>query len=199
MEKRKKQLTGILLAGGASRRMGSDKSLIDFKGIPLIQHCYTKIKDICDEIIISANIPDKYSFLNAKTIPDEVIGLGPIGGIYACLKHSGSDANLILASDMPYLSVELINYLCDHKGLAEFVVPETTPGKIEPLCAIYHKAVIPLLKKMIDKNELKIQNLRFYCSTIMVNISPDLDFYTPTLFQNINTPDDLNKLKENND
>ncbi len=99
-------ITGIILAGGRSSRMKSEKGLVKFRKKLLIEYPVNIFKEICSDIIISSN-HNKFNFLDCKVYHDEIIDCGPIGGIYTCLKKSITDYNLIAACDMPFLNNEL--------------------------------------------------------------------------------------------
>ena len=190
----KRNITGIILAGGKSTRMGKDKALIKIDGKTLIENTLEKIKDYCIKVIISANNSESYSFLNHEIIVDEQPGLGPLGGIYSCLKHSKAEKNLVMAVDIPFINKGFIENLLKHMEDGDIVVPVNENKKIEPLCAIYSKSVIPYVEKMINSNDLKVQNLSGYVKTKFVEITTDQEFYHAGLFQNLNSLSDLNNL-----
>ena len=185
-------ITGIILAGGRSSRMGTDKAFIKIGNKTLIENAIDLIKDYCGEILISTNIHTGNSFPERRLIPDERQGLGPIGGIYSCLKRSGTEQNLVIAVDIPYINNGLIQFLLSNVADFELVIPVTGKGKPEPLCAVYKKSILPYLEKMIAETDLKVQNLMKYCKTEKLNVSGEQKFYHDRLFHNVNTPDDLN-------
>ena len=188
---KKSEITGIILAGGRSSRMGTDKAFIKIGNRTLIENTYDLIKDYCSEILISANNHTGYSFPEQWIIPDDQQGLGPIGGIYSCLKRSGTVNNLVVAVDIPFINNGLIQFLLSNMADVELVVPITGKGKAEPLCAVYKKSVLPHLEKMVTELDLKVQNLMNYCKSKKLLISEELEFYNDRLFHNVNTPDDL--------
>ncbi len=187
-------ISGIILAGGRSSRMGTDKAFIQIGSKTLIEKMFDLIKKYCVEILISANDNTGYSFPGQRIIPDERHGLGPIGGIYSCLKQSRTENNLVIAVDMPFINDGLIQFLLANTGNAELVVPATGKGKIEPLCAVYRKSVAAYLEKMIAENDLKVQNLMNYCRSHKLHITREQEFYNDRLFFNVNTQADFNKL-----
>ncbi len=191
---KKADVTGIILAGGQSSRMGTDKTFVKIGGKTLIENAFNLIKDYCNKILISSNSPSGYSFPGQRIIPDEKPGLGPIAGIYSCLKHSQSDINLVVAVDVPFINHGLIQFLLSHAADADLVVPVSVQGKVEPLCAVYRKTVIPYLEKMIAENDLKVQNLLRYCKSKKIPVTSEHEFYHNRLFYNVNSPDDLSQL-----
>lgn len=93
--------TGIILAGGKSQRMGTDKWLLLLKGKPFISHIYEAMKPIFgDNIVIVSSNPeyDKYGY---KRIEDLISNKGPVGGLYTALKQSKTKFNLVLSVDVP--------------------------------------------------------------------------------------------------
>ena len=190
----KADMTGIILAGGHSSRLGTDKAFIKIGNKTLIENTYRLVTDCCKEVLISANNHAGYSFPEQRIIPDCIPGLGPVGGIYSCLKHSGTENNLVIAVDIPFINKGLVQFLLSNMADAELIIPISGNGKAEPLCALYKKSVLPHLEKMITKKDLKVQNLMHYCKSKKLPVSHEQDFYHDRLFYNINTPDDLYKL-----
>lgn len=191
---KKVDVTGIILAGGRSSRIGADKAFIKIGNKTLIENTFDLITDYCKKILISSNNKEGYSFPEHWIIPDYRQGLGPIGGIYSCLKLSGTENNLVVAVDIPFINNGLIQFLLSNMADAELVIPITGNGKAEPLCAVYKKSLLPHLEKMIAENNLKVQNLMHYCKSKKLHVSTEQEFYHNRLFHNVNTPDDLNQL-----
>lgn len=189
-----RDITGIILSGGQSSRMGTDKAFIRLGNKTLIEHTCELIREYCREILISTNKRNKYLLPEHRIIADEIKGLGPIGGIYTCLKYSGTKDNLVVAVDIPFINSGLIQYLLSFTGEAELVIPCIRGASMEPLCAVYSKSVVKYLEAMIAEKDLKVQHLMNHCNTKVVQISKELDFYDDRLFFNVNTPDDLNSL-----
>ena len=189
-----RDITGIILAGGQSSRMGTDKAFIRLGNKTFIEHTCELIRPYCREIMISTNNLNKYLHAEYRIFADEIKGLGPIGGIYTCLKHSGTKENLVVAVDIPFINSGLIQYLLSFTGEAELVMPLIRGGSPEPLCAVYSRSVIKYLEAMIAEKDLKVQHLMNRCNTKVVQIRKELDFYDDQLFFNVNTPDDLNAL-----
>jgi molybdenum cofactor guanylyltransferase len=145
--KRYRQVAGFILAGGASSRMGRDKGLLDFGGVPLILHTARLIEPLVAEVTVVGS-PRRYAKLGMHVIADDVqaqsrsssSGYGPLAGIATALVATRSPWNLILACDLPYLSAEWIDWLLSRalRSRGEAVVPRTEHG-IEPLAAVYRR------------------------------------------------------------
>jgi len=186
-------LTGIILSGGESSRMGKEKGLCLLQGKPLIEYSFDLLKKFCDSIIISSN-NNVYEYLGCQIVKDEVQGIGPAGGIYSCLRASRNDENFIISCDMPMVTGGLIRYLLSHKKDFDALIPLFN-GFPEPLCAFYHKSCIPVFKKSIEQGEYKIQNIIKGINTGFIHVKSTDQFYSPLLFTNVNTPGDITNLE----
>ena len=143
--KRYYQVAGFILAGGASSRMGRDKGLLDFGGVPLILHTARLLESLVAEVTVVGS-PQRYAALGLHAIADENDeqtrggpnrpSRGPLAGIAAALAATHSRWNVIVACDLPYLSKEWLDWLISRalRSRREAVVPRTERG-IEPLAA----------------------------------------------------------------
>ena len=114
-----------------------------------------------------------------------------MGGILTCLHRSSREKNLVLSYDMPRISPGLILYLLEHSEDYQLVVPALDSSLPEPLCALYSKSMIPVLESMAERGEYALHKALPYCRSKILLIGPDLPFYRPDLFMNLNTPQDL--------
>ena len=190
-------ITGILLAGGKSSRFGSDKALTIFNGKPLINFGLDLLKQICSDIIISSNSEHMAQF-GYRVVADEIKDIGPIGGIYSCLKQSKSPQNIVISCDTPFINKGLLQYILNHNKDFKAVIPETEHGYLEPLIACYHSEVQWVMKDLIGEGKYKMQNIMDRVPTLKLPIRDNLDFYHNRLFFNINYPTDLDKLNSDN-
>lgn len=146
----------IVLAGGASRRMGRDKSLLDVDGQPLIARVIAQLDPWLAPVLISANAPEKYTFLRRPVIPDAVTGQGPARGIASALAASPRGRNLVVACDMPRIDRALGRSLVRALDDADVAVPVDPQGHLEPLFAAYHRRVGPVLRRLLDAGGRRI-------------------------------------------
>jgi molybdopterin-guanine dinucleotide biosynthesis protein A len=188
----KKDITGIILAGGKSLRMGKDKARIDLAGKPLISYAIDVLKPVCKSIIISSNSED-YESYGHPVQKDLIPECGPMGGIYSTLLHSSSSLNLVLSCDMPLVSSDLLKYIIDNMDDRKISVPVHGENYLEPLCAGYPFEIIPYLQKFIEKKNLKLHNLIERVPSKQIRIDSRNKFYHPDIFLNINRPGDLEK------
>ena len=186
-------ITGIVLSGGQSKRMGREKGLIPLLGKPLIAYSIHVLEKTCSEVIISANQED-YKAFGFPVINDEMAGIGPAGGILSCLKASRTEGNFILSCDMPLVSTDLVRYILERRGNAGVTVPLHN-GYPEPLCGFYSKAIIPEFRNRIKNGVYKIQDILEKLNVSFLEIEPALGFYHPGLFENVNTQYDLKRIE----
>lgn len=183
-------LTGIILAGGRSRRMGVEKGLVHFNGQPLINYSIKVLKDLCSEIMISSN-SNCYDYLGYKVVPDLVEDSGPMVGIYSCLTESKNRANLVISCDMPFVTEEIFQHLVSQAGNAWICVPWYENDHFEPLCGLYQKDVLPEMKEFIGDGNYKLPDLFKKTNISVVNVNELLPTLHEHYFMNINTPSDL--------
>lgn len=185
-------ITGIILAGGKSSRMGKDKGMIHLAGKPLISYSIDALKPFCDQILISSN-SENYELFGYPVYKDIFPDSGPMGGIYSCLLQSSTSLNLVLSCDMPLVSQSLIKYILDKNDENSISVPIHGDNFIEPLCASYSTKTIPYFKKLIGQRNLKLIDLINMVPSRQIRLDSSLPFYKPDLFLNINHPDDLER------
>jgi molybdopterin-guanine dinucleotide biosynthesis protein A len=182
------QVTGIILSGGQSKRMGTDKALIHINEKTLLEKAIEICNTFCTHILISSNHRnhEKYGY---KVVADEIENCGPMGGIYSCLKHSKTEWNFVISVDAVFVAPEFIAFLISEAGDFDTVIPIHQNGK-EPLIALYHKNILTEIKKMLDLGNFKMQNLLNLVNTKYVD-SQDYVERFPKLFRNLNRPEDF--------
>ncbi len=191
------KITGIILAGGKSSRMGKDKGYCTLKGKPMVMYAVDLLSQICDTIIISSNNPD-YEEFGYPVISDEIKNIGPIGGIYTGLIHSKSEHNFFLSCDTPKVSEHLVNYILSERENFEIVIPLYN-GLPEPLCAYYNKNITSELFEIIKTGNFKIQEVVKRFKVKFLPIDSSLFFYSEGLFTNINSQNDLDNIEKKAD
>ena len=186
----KKQITGIILAGGKSRRMGREKGLVEFMGLPLIEHALEEMQKPAGQILISANTKayDQYGF---QVVYDIYPDSGPMGGIYSCLTQSGTEHNLVLSCDTPFVTEELFRHLLRHSEGFDIVAPWHGGEHYEPLCAYYSKSVLPVMESFMQEGNYKIPDLFREVKFLPLEMHSGLPFHHERLFFNINSRKEL--------
>jgi molybdopterin-guanine dinucleotide biosynthesis protein A len=170
--------TAIVLAGGESTRMGVDKRMLPIMGKPLIQH----------ELIVSCTERVKFAFLNARTVPDEVTGEGPLRGIASALAVSSHDLNFVVACDIPWLNMRLLRDLLRQACECDCVVPITDEGYYEPLFAVYRKSALPAMQQVLANRQRRVIAAFRHCRVKTVSI------HSSDKIMNINTMHDYRAL-----
>lgn len=186
-------MTGIVLAGGKSRRFGSEKGLVLFDGRPLVEYAIQTLKQICGTILISANTA-AYEKFDCRIVYDEVKDIGPMGGIYSALRQSVTSNNMILSVDSPFISSSLLRYIYSKRENSMICVPCFGENKYEPLIGFYSKEVLPFMEKFINMGNYKLPDLFREVPFNGIIIPLESEFYHERLFYNVNTPEDLKRI-----
>jgi molybdopterin-guanine dinucleotide biosynthesis protein A len=133
----------IVMAGGSSSRMGTDKSLLPVGDRPLIASVVDQLRPWMQELIVSANDPERFAFLNLPIVTDKRTGQGPLMGIASSLQASTHERNLVVACDIPLVDRALGRAMLARAEIevAEAVVPKDSAGYREPLFAVYRKSM----------------------------------------------------------
>jgi len=187
------KITGILLAGGMSRRMGTEKGHLKIGNRLLYEYPLRVLERICDEVLVST-CNDSAFIIKHQMVCDEVKGIGPLGGIYSCLRLSSNALNLVVSYDMPLVNESLFRLLISERGTYDVVLPAMHEGRPEPLCGLYNKRITDVLTKMIARNDLAVNHLLTQCRSKILPVTKEMDCWSPDLFLNINTQEDLNRI-----
>jgi len=184
-------VTGIILAGGKSSRMGTDKGLVDLNGNPMITYSINVLKNVVSKVIIIANQPG-YKQFNLDVYPDLIPNKGPVGGIYTALSCSKTEQNIIVSCDTPFITKKLLNNLLLESKHYEVTIVKFK-NKIHPLIGVYNQSVKSIFEENIHKNKLKLGLVNQQNKLKVVSYN-DCDFDEKTFF-NINTQTDLKQHK----
>ncbi|MCK5820800.1 MAG: molybdenum cofactor guanylyltransferase [Bacteroidales bacterium] len=183
------QITGIILAGGESSRMGQDKALVLWNGKTLLDWVKSAISPLCSQVLISSNSTPGL-FPDDKLIADRFRNIGPIAGIESGLSHAGTAYCLIVSCDTPLLTTTLFEYLITNHGDFDISLA-AHDGVNEPMIGIYNKSIHSTVIQSIENNNYKPPAIIRQTRWQEINIHPDLNFYSPELFKNMNRPEDL--------
>ncbi len=176
--------SAAILAGGESRRMGRDKSMLLMRGKPLIRHIHDQLLPYFDEILISTNAPEKYAFLGARTVSDWVPGQGPLMGIASAVAEARHEHLFVTACDIPEVDIGTVQRMLVKAADFDCVIGRSPVGH-EPLFAVYRKSALPAMREVLEAGGRKISaifpkvRMRFF------------EFDDSTWYWNLNTPGDL--------
>jgi len=176
-----------ILAGGQSHRFGRNKALFVIDGKSIIERVIAAIPPT-SQIFLITNSPAEYAHLALPTLPDHYPGCGPLAGIHAGLHHSPQEWNFFLACDFPSLQSSVIKEILTAPRTAQVILPETSEG-LQPLCALWSKAALPIVETALQKQERRVHAVLAKLPFHM--ISPT----APQMLFNLNTPLDLRKLQ----
>jgi molybdenum cofactor guanylyltransferase len=188
-----KEVTGILLAGGKSRRMGLDKRFLQLGGETLVRRALSVYERLFTEILIVVAEPvPELSDMGYQIVTDLIPNCATLGGLYTGLSFARSRRIFAAACDMPFLSSAVIDHLlqfCDD----DIVMPQLVSG-LQPMHAVYAKTCLPYFEDMIANNILSIQ-LVLENYELRARLVPEEALRTldPQLlsFLNLNTPEDV--------
>lgn len=201
------QYTGIILTGGASRRMGCDKALLELAGRPVIARLADELSRLAGSTLIACGPLERreYSFLRLPQITDAYPGCGPLAGLHAALSHSQAEWNLVAACDLPFASAEFLQYILSYHAEAypqssgtagsfgaDAAVAVSRQGRVQPLLGLYHKRVLPALEAALSARNYRVMDC---LETLDVLYVPESGFTTaapstPSPLYNMNTPED---------
>lgn len=187
-------IVGAILAGGASSRMGTDKSMLSLGGVPTIEHICVNLKVVVDELVVITHKPDQYKFLSTPAYQDLYPGKGPLAGLHAAMYHRPADAYVLAACDMPFFNKEICKFLIEQLPGNEAILP-IFDGKRQPLASIVGKEAFPIVEEMLDKD---IRKIGLLFEQIKTKKQDSFPFPEEDLFKhffNMNYPDEYEKAK----
>jgi molybdopterin-guanine dinucleotide biosynthesis protein A len=182
--------TGIVLAGGASRRMGRDKAFLELGSRPLIALVVERMQEVCAEVLIVASDVRPYASLGLPLVEDRFHGIGVLGGLHAGLEAAAHELTLVVGCDMPFLNPDLLGAFV---GWAEgFDVVALRRGEyVEPLHAVYRRTCLPALETAIRAGRRRI--ISFFPDVRARYVTPvEIAPFDGALrsFENVNTPEE---------
>ena len=202
MDAIKLQKSAVVLAGGFSRRFGSDKGLVLLKDKPLLMHVIDNVSSVVDEIfVVVSSEKQKQSFepivgQKAKLIIDASEVQSPLIGTITGFEVAKGEYCLLVPCDAPLISAKIVHFLFDVSQNKKAVIPRWPSGYVEPLQAIYHtKSAFQAVKTAINQEHLdmrsmirNLNSIRYVSSNVLKQFDSEL-----SSFFNVNTPKDLQK------
>lgn len=173
-----------VLVGGRSTRMGTDKALIDAGKGPLAMEVASKAAQSCEAVSLVGD-PIRYSSLGLPVVGDNFPGLGPLSGIEAALGATEAEWNLIVACDMPLLDRAIFERLFTEAAGFDCAVPQHPDGRLEPLCAVYHRRCHPAIVAALESGIRKVTDALQGLAVRYVLMANE------AAFANWNTPQDV--------
>ncbi|PJA99818.1 MAG: molybdenum cofactor guanylyltransferase [Ignavibacteriales bacterium CG_4_9_14_3_um_filter_30_11] len=197
-------VTGIILAGGKSKRMGENKSFLKLGDKSVIEKITDLMKNIFKNVLLITNTTDEYKFLSIPIYEDIYKYKGPLAGIHSGLTHSITQNNFIISCDIPLMTEKMIKYIVDYKT-DKLITVCKADGFIQQLAGRYSKNVLPCAEEIIledskevrgDKQEQRKCNVLNLLDKVGAEIidAEDLDIYKGNIFFNMNKPEDYKKI-----
>ena len=189
-------VSGVVLAGGASRRMGRDKALLELDGQPLLRVVIARLAAVCAEVLVVAGEADLYAGMGAPVVTDRFPGVGALGGLHAGLDAASFDLALVVGCDMPFLDpVVLRAFVAWADG---YDVALLRRGEqVDPLHAAYRRTCLPAIEDAIRAGKRRIISffpqvrVRYVTAAEATQLDPAL-----RSFRNVNTPQEWEAARE---
>jgi molybdopterin-guanine dinucleotide biosynthesis protein A len=192
-------MTGVVLAGGKSRRMGKDKRFLEVAGRPLLEHVCAVLEPLFPELILSLAYPEpEIQVKPFRVVTDVIPDCAALGGLYTALSGSSHSRIFVVACDMPFITALSIERFLSLVGECDVGLAELATG-IQPMHAVYSKACLPAIRRMIDQKQLKIQTLATLKElSVQVLTERDLAGMSNHMlpFLNVNTPADYELVRK---
>ncbi len=203
-------ITAVILSGGKSSRMGTNKSFLKIGDKTIIERLRDLLQSMFKDVILITNDPDDYKFLGLPIYEDIFRHRGPLAGIHSGLKHSKTNLNFIISCDLPLMTVEMINYLIDYKT-DKLITVAKADGFIQQLAGKYSKECLSPAEKILNevvnnenrdvvqkKRKCNVLSLMDLVGAEIISVE-SLPFYNEDLYFNMNHTEDykllLNKLR----
>lgn len=192
---RYKNISGIILAGGKSRRMGFFKPFLVIDGRRMIDVIIDKLRPFFGEMMVVTDNKDRFAEdKDVKVVEDIVKECGPLGGIYTGLKKMSKESAFFIACDMPFLHNGLIERILDiavSSDAEEVILPCGAEGKMEPLHAVYSRKILKKVERALAEKRLAIKDFLKDCDCKYIEVRED----ERKSFANINTKGDLKEMQ----
>ncbi|GAA4083867.1 NTP transferase domain-containing protein [Mucilaginibacter panaciglaebae] len=192
MQQAKPVLNGLVLAGGQSLRMGTDKGKLNWHGKEQRYYIADALKQYCDDVFISCRADQRQDILpEYNTLPDTFSDLGPFGAILSAFREKPDSAWFVVACDMPLLDADTFNYLIENRNTSSLATAyESGADKLpEPLITIWEPKSYPVLLSFLAQG---------YSCPRKVLINSDTNLLQPLnadALTNVNTAEDFERIK----
>lgn len=182
-------ILGVVLAGGASSRMGEDKAMLPLGGAPMISYAARSLSGVFSEVVVSSGSERRYSFLGLREILDVFSDSGPLAGIHAALVEAQHRPVFVVACDLPFVDRELVEYVLGW-GKPSRTRVATAEGRVQPLLGLYDAKVLPHIERCLRERSLSVVRALEGADHDVVPLLPSLSFFRPNILYNINTRSD---------
>ncbi|HXF05568.1 MAG TPA: molybdenum cofactor guanylyltransferase [Blastocatellia bacterium] len=191
-------VTAFIQAGGESRRLGLAKARLSLGSHLCIEYVVEAARRVTDQIIVIANDPENFEFLQLPILPDLQPRCGPLGGLATALTHCPTSWALNLACDLPFVTEDLLKLLLTRAWSGcEAVVPRDAVDQPQPLCALYSRTCLPVVSDLLRKGERSLRSLLLALTVSFIPFAeicslPGASYF----FLDIDTPDDYRRAQQ---
>lgn len=200
-------ITGIILSGGKSKRMGLNKSFLRIGEQTVIERTVNLMKGLFKRVLLITNNPDEYNFLGLEIFKDVYKNVGPLAGIHSGLTHSVTNKNFIMSCDMPFVNEGVIEFILNYKTDSMITVAKAD-GFIQQLCGLYSNKLLPEIDTLIEedfngaaerdlqkKSGCKVLTLVNKINAEIIDVASEYEEYEEGTFLNMNSPEDFEIVK----
>jgi molybdopterin-guanine dinucleotide biosynthesis protein A len=191
---KERALAAAILAGGQAKRLGGvNKGTLTIGAAAIVDRQLAALRQVTSHVFVVGTGSPVWTKRGLRVVPDEIPGMGALGGIYTAIVRSPCDRTLVAACHMPFVSAALLRRLAAEH--ADVVIPRTVRG-YEPLCAIYTRACAPDIRARLDRGDLRAPALP--TGLRVAELGPEIllmDDPDGLLFSNVNTPHDYERAK----
>ncbi len=190
-----RDITGVILVGGKSRRMGRDKALLEIAGRPLVGRVLAVFRECFGRVVMVGDREERFAAYGLPVLADIYPG-SALGGLYTGLVYATTDHIFVSSCDIPYPNAAVVRYLCGLREGYDAVVP-ITGDSFEPLFALYAKSCLGPMLKLLEKRNFCVYDfypavrVRYVTGAELAHLDPDF-----RCFRNVNTPEELARLEE---
>jgi molybdopterin-guanine dinucleotide biosynthesis protein A len=185
-------VTGVIMAGGRSSRMGQDKARLEVEGTTFFARVAAVFRELFPQVLIAGERPD-LAGPDLPYLPDRYPG-SALGGLYTGLAAAETPFIFVAPCDMPFPSADLIRLILDQRAGYDVVVPRT-PARLEPLFAIYSKNCLTPMRDMLERGHYRIYDF-FPQMRVRELADSELPAGWERALRNVNTPEEYQRIKE---
>jgi molybdopterin-guanine dinucleotide biosynthesis protein A len=187
-----RDMAAAILAGGQARRLGGiNKGTLPLGDAQIVDRQLEVLRTVASPVFVVGSDSPAWSARGLAIVPDDIPGMGALGGIYTAIAQSPCDRTLVVACDMPFLSADFLGRMAAIED-ADLVIPKTALG-YEPLCAIYTRACLPDIRARMARGALQAATLPQ--GVRIVELGPGMPGMDERVFVNVNTPHDYERAK----
>lgn len=189
-------VTGFVLAGGKSSRMGTDKAILSLRGSTLLEQTRAILEQVCAKVFILGSRALYGQF--GECVEDIFVDCGPLGGIHSALSSSTTPYSLITAVDTPFIDADFFTYMVARaQNSGAMVTAPRVGGVVQPACAVFSRDFLPLAEAALKAGKYKVEPV-FPRDRTLLLAEDDWGQFAKAgeMFENLNTPEDFERAQQ---